>query len=345
MKKNKGIVLVVLLVILGFLGFMATNLVRNSGKSDTELLEFSIADTATVDRIIVTEPSGVSYEIVRKDGRWTDLQGSCLTQEPANTMLETFKNVEFKGYVPENARKNILKRMMALNTKVEIFQDGDWVKTWYVGSSTQDHYGTYMLLETPDEKSDLPVIMKVKGLNGIIEPRFFADPRRWKCTQIFQLEKEQIAEVDVRFPAEPARNFSVTRTGSSYGVKHMGQPLKFVDTNMIVRYLNNYKKIHYELANFELNNKQLDSLKKSKPFCVLALKETTGKKTLLKMHYLKGNGEKSLNDFGDSTQYDVNRFWCVLPTGEVVKCQFFVFNPLIMGNIYFATKPEDRMPR
>lgn len=342
MKKNKGIVLVVLLVILGFLGFMATNLVRNSGKSDTELLEFSIADTAKVDRIIVTEPNGMSYEIVRKEGRWTDTKGNCITQEPATTMLETFKNVEFKGYVPENARENIVKRMLALNTKVEIFQDGDWVKTWYVGSSTQDHYGTYMLLETPKEKSDLPVIMKVKGLNGIIEPRFFADQRRWKCTQIFQLEKEQIAEVDIRFTADPTRNFTVTRNGSSYGVKHMGKELKQVDTNMIVRYLNNYKKVHYELANFELNKKQLDSLKKSTPFCTLSLKETTGKKTFLKMFHLKGDGDETMNDFGETTEFDVNRFWCLLPSGEVVKCQYFVFNPLIMGNIYFAVNPEQQ---
>jgi hypothetical protein len=79
--------------------------------------------------------------------------------------------------------------------KVEIFQNGEWAKTWYVGFSTQDHYGTYMLLETPDEKSDLPVIMKVKGLAGIIDPRFFADKRKWVCTNIFNLSLDEISEL------------------------------------------------------------------------------------------------------------------------------------------------------
>ncbi len=339
--KKKSIILVVAIVILGALAFLATNLVRNSGKSDTELLEFSIADTATVDKIVITDAFQNKFEAVRKDGVWVDKDGNCIVQEPINTMLETFKNVEFKGYVPENSRKTITNRMASSHTKVEVFQNGEWTKTWFVGFSTQDHYGTYMLLETPDEKSDLPVIMKIKGFNGIIEPRFFADPRRWKCTQVFALERDQISSVDVKFYDNPQRSFSVSKDGSNYTVKQQGRPLAAVDTNMIIRYLNNYKKIHYEFVNYDLTDKQVDSLKRTKPFCVLTVKQVSGETDALKMYRLKGNGAKTMNDFGDSVSYDANRFWCVLPSGELVKCQYFVFNPLIMGHIYFAARPEE----
>lgn len=338
--KKKSIILVSLLVVLGFLGFMATNLVRNSGKSDTELLEFSLADTSAIDKIIITEPNGMKFELLRTANSWSDSEGNCVIHEPVISLLEAFKNVEFKGYVPENARKNILRRMMALNTKVEIFQNGSWKKTWYIGSSTRDHYGTYMLLETPDEKSDLPVIMQIKGLHGMIGPRFFADSRRWMCTGMFALEKEDIAEVDVNFVEDNSRSFNIKRKNGTYEVKHNGNPIAF-DTNMVVRYLNNYKKIHFELANFELNKKQIDSLKKVKPFCVLSLKQTSGQKDAYKMFRLRGNGDVDINDWGDTVSYDINRFWCLLPNGNFVKCQYFVFNPLIMGHIYFATKPEE----
>lgn len=340
MNKKKGIILVVALVVMGFLAFMATNLVRNSGKSDTELLEFSIADTASIDKIVITDAHSNKFQMVRGEAGWVDGAGDCMIQEPVHTILETIKNVEFKGYVPENARKTITNRMATMHTKVEIFQHGEWVKTWYVGFSTQDHYGTYMLLETPDEKSDLPVIMKIKGFNGIIEPRFFADPRRWKCTKIFALERDQIAEVDVKHLDVPERSFSVSHIGDKYAVKHMGHLLKSADTNMIIRYLNNYKKIHYEFVNYDLTPKQVDSLKRSKPFCILTVKETSGTQTKLKLHRLKGNGQATVDDFGDSVRFDPDRLWVVLPSGDVVKAQYFVFNPLIMGQIYFATKPE-----
>ena len=337
--KNKNIGLVIGLVIIGLLGFFATNLVRNRSKSDTELLEFAIKDTTSINKISITEPSGMKITLVRKGNIWEDENGDCVIQEPVHTMLETFKNIQYKGYVPEKSRNNIVKLMIASHTKVEIFQNAEWVKTWYVGFSTQDHYGTYMLLETPDEKSDLPVIMKVKGLAGIIEPRFFADKRKWKCTNIFNLSLDEIANVDVKFYDFPSRSFSVTKNKAHYVVKQNGKRLDKLDTSMAIQYLSNYRKVHFELANFELNKKQIDSLKHSKPFGKLSVKEVNGKTTSLKMYRMPATS-KSINDFGDSVSYNPNRFWCELPSGELVKCQYFVFNPLIMGHIYFATKPE-----
>ncbi len=337
--KNKNIGLVIGLVIIGVLGFFATNLVRNRGKSDTELLEFSIKDTTSINKIIVTEPNGMKIALVKNDGLWTNEEGACVIQEPIHIMMETFKNVQFKGYVPEKSRQNIVKLMTASHTKVEIFQNGEWAKTWYVGFSTQDHYGTYMLLETPDEKSDLPVIMKVKGLAGIIEPRFFADKRKWKCTNIFNLSLEEIAEVNVKFYDNPSRSFSVSKNKAHYTVKQNGKRLAKLDTSMAIQYLSTYRKVHFELANFELNAKQVDSLKRTKPFGKINVKEVTGKNTQIKMYRMPAT-EKSMNDFGDSVSYNPDRFWCELPSGDLVKCQYFVFNPLIMGHIYFATKPE-----
>jgi len=339
--KKKSIILASSIIILAILAFFATNFVRNRGKSDTELLEFSVSDTTTINKIIITDASSNRFTLVKEaDSPWTDEKGNCVTQAPIHTILETIKNIEFKGYVPENSRATITKRMAASNTKIEIFQNGEWVKTWYLGYSTQDHYGTYMLLETPDEKSDLPVIMKIKGFNGIIEPRFFADPRKWKCTEIFALERDQIASVDVKFFDNPERSFSVLKEGTNYTVKQQGRLLSSVDTNMVIRYLNNYKKIHFELVNYELSDKQVDSVKRTKPFCVLTLKEVEGKINKLKMYRIKGVGDFIVDDFGDTVYHEPNRFWCQLPSGELVKCQYFVFNPLIMGHIYFATKPE-----
>lgn len=336
--KKQSIILSILVVILGLLAMFAMNLVRNSGKSDTELLEFAIKDTASVDRVVIKDAYANVFELKRgADGqRWTDKDGGCIVQEPVQTILETIKNIEFKGYVPKNARENIKKHMAASSIKVDIYTKGKLAKTWYVGFSTQDHYGTYMLLETPTEKSDLPVIMKVKNLNGIIEPRFFADPRKWNCTEIFALQKDDIKEVEVKHLDVPERSFTVKNFGSMYEVTNQGKKLDKVDTAMIVRYLNNYRKIHYEFDNFDLSDKQVDSLKKSQPFCTLKLTQTNGKVSKLVMYHMKGTGTVKGNDFGDETEYDVNRFWCVLPSGKLVKCQYFVFNPLFNGRLYFG---------
>ncbi|MDD2983934.1 MAG: hypothetical protein PHQ74_11175 [Crocinitomicaceae bacterium] len=336
-KGKKSIILAIGIIVLGVLAFLATNLVRNSEKSDSELLEFSIADTSIVDQIQIKDAYNNEFQLVKgADGVWTDSDGNCVIQEPVNTMLETFKNIEFKGYVPENSKKNVTNRIAATNTEVKIFQNGKWVKTWYVGNATQDHYGTYMLLETNREKSDYPVIMKVRGLSGIIEPRFFADKRKWRCTEIFAVPREEIASVNVNYTKEKEKSFSVERKGYEYIVKHNGELLAGIDTSMAVRYLNAYKKVHFELVNYEYTDKQVDSVKRSKPFCELTLKKTNGQSEKLRMFRMAGQGEEIEDDYGNPVSYDINRFWCELPTGELVKAQYFVFNPLIMGHLYFG---------
>ena len=338
-NNKKTTSLVIIIVIVGLLGFFATNLVRVRGKSDTELLDFEVKDTSSVDKIIISDSYKNKIELVKNNDSWIKSNGECITQAPVHTILETFKNIQFKGYVPENARKNITGKLMSNHTKVEIYQNGKWFKTWYVGFSTQDHYGTYMQLETPNEKSDLPVIMKVKGLEGIIEPRFFADPRRWICTELFSLERNVIANVDVKLIENPKRSFSVKKNGSNYLVKVGGRILKKFDTTMAITYLNNFKKIHFESVNYTLKQKQVDSIKRSKPFCIFNLKQISGKSTMLKMYRIPF--EKKTEDiFGDTVSYNQDRFWCMIPSGQLVKCQYFVFNPLLMGHLYFGLNPE-----
>ena len=332
---KKLIILIIAIGILGFLGWYTMTLMENKGKSDTELIEFSIADTSTVDKIIVTDAFSNKIEIVREGNRWTDIGGACIMQENANFMLEAFKNIEFKGYLPDNAQKQFTKIMTTQHTKVEIFQNGDWIKTWYIGPPSADHYGQIMLLDSDASgKSDIPVMMKIKGTQGIIEPRFFADKRKWMCTNIFAVPLDRISRVEVKNYEAPKHSFTVTKKGSKLDVYQQGRKLQKVDTAMIFRYLHNYKKIHFDLANFELSNKQIDSMKRTKPFIVLTVTETDKKQTKLRMFRIKTD-DFQVNEFGDVVSVDMNKFWCELPNGEMVKCQYFVFNPIILGHIYF----------
>lgn len=336
----KRIIIIVLgLALLVGLGIFTSRLISKKGKSDEHLaaFNFEIKDTASVNKIIITEPNGVAMTLIRSGKEWTDANGQCVQPVQVFNILDALYNVRFKGYVPENAVRNVINRITTIGIKVEYFQDDEWTKTWYIGGSTSDHHGTYMLVESAEAgKSDLPVIAEIKGMKGIIEPRFFSDPRKWQCSGIFAYQMQEIAEVNVKFPERPDRSFEVRKIKKDYLVKFGGKYLTSLDTNMVYRYLLNYKRVNFENPNYDLNEKQLDSLKKSRPFCILKLRTTSGEKKQLRMFRIKSNGgEGDVDDFGDKSDYDINRFWCELPDGQVVKCQYFVFNPLIMGHIYF----------
>ena len=198
-----------------------------------------------------------------------------------------------------------------------------------------DHYGQIMLLDSKEYgKSDFPVLMHIKGQNGIIEPRFYADKRKWMCTNIFSIPIHKLSKVDVKFYDEPERSFTVSKTKHDMHVYQQGKLLENIDTAMVFRYLHNYKKIHFNLANFVLNEKQIDSLKATTPFSVLTVTQTDGKKMKLRCFRIK-NKETNPEGFVEYSDNNRDNFWCELPNGELVKCQYFVFNPLLLGHIYF----------
>jgi hypothetical protein len=225
--------------------------------------------------------------------------------------------------------------MAAQHIKVEIFQNGEWSKTWYIGPSTQDHYGQIMLLHSKEEgRSSVPVAMHLENMKGIIDPRFYADPLQWQCTHIFRLSTDEISGIDVKFNDEPQRSFRVEKSGQNISVYQKDEELTEFRPQDAYRYLNNFQKVHWDVANYVLNTAQVDSVKNTTPFCELTVQETNGKSTLLNLYRIVSKGGERAG-MGEVLDPDLNYLWCELPNGNLVKCQYFVFSPLIMGHIYF----------
>ncbi len=340
---KRKIILLVGLILLGFLGWYAYNLISKKGKSDTKIANFNfeIKDTTSITKIIITEPNGMVFELNRKGKNWVGKNDQCVQPVLVSNILEACYTIRFKGYIADNGLKLVKNQLATLSFKVEIHQNGEWSKTWYVGTATPDHLGTFMQVETASQgKSDLPVIMELHGMNGFITPRFFSDPRKWACTGIFSYEKEDISSVDVRFTNElKSQSFLLTKNDKNYKIVRNGQEMPNIPIQNVQRYLVGFRKINFTNPNYELTNRQLDSIKKATPFCSISIKNKKGETKKVRCFRRKSeSGEAEVDDFGMLSKYDINNFWCEMPNGEIVKAQYFVFNKIMMGNIYFGYK-------
>lgn len=333
--KKIIILLVGIAAIIG-LTVLAINVMGSKGSSvETELIDFGIKDIESVDKISLSDDYGQSFTLIKKDGQWTDVDGNCVVKESVEFLLDAFEKIEFKGYLMENSVQHYTDMMTAKHTKVEIFQNGEWTKTWFIGPPAPDHYGQIMLLNSAEYgQSDKPVIMKIKGVHGIIEPRFFADKRKWQCTNIFALSVDAIKSVDLKYNDEPSRSFTVKNDNNKFSVYQEGKLLPEANETMALRYLNNYKKINFDIPNYSFTKEQVDSLKQTVPFCVLTVTDKSNTKSRLRLFRIPSE-EGNTNEFGVVVNHDMNRFWCELPDGQLVKCQYFHFNPILLGHIYF----------
>lgn len=332
---KKILILVVALSALSGLAYYALTLSENKGKSDLELIDFAIKDIESVDKIVITDKLDREYTLTKKGKTWTGNRGACVTQEKVKWVLDAIKNVKFRGYLSDNSIEHFTKIMATQHIKVDIFQKGKWSKTWYIGPSTQDHLGQIMLLDdSKDGKSTVPVEVHLENMKGIIDPRFHADPFEWQCSDIFKLGLDDIRAVEVKFNDEPERSFKVAKNGQDIRVYQQDSLLPNVPAQAGYRYLNSFQKVHWEMANYVLDKKGVDSLKKTTPFCVLTVNETNGMSTKLNLYRIvsKGNERAAAGEIVDP---DLNHLWCELPNGKLVKCQYFVFSPLIMGHVFF----------
>lgn len=336
---KKIIVLVVVAIVVGILGYFSWKVVSGSGSTvESSLIEFAIEDVDKIDRIVIADQYGRVMDVRKEKGatEWTENGGKCINQEGVHFILDACKKIEFKGYLTDNAVETQKKMMITQHIKVDYYVDGKWSKTWYIGPPAKDHLGQVMLLETDKlGKSDKPVIMNIKGMHGIIEPRFYADPLKWQCTKIFGLQAKDIKRVEITYPLEAPRSFSVDHYGNGkVAVKQQNIPLPVVDTQNVMLYLNKFKNVHFDIPNYILTDKQIDSVKRSAPFCIMKLDLTNGKKEQVRMFRIEEGGSR-LNEFGKPVTYEVDRFWAELTDGKLVKCQYFVFDPLTLGHYYF----------
>ena len=125
---KKLIKLIFALVIILGLTYYVNILYKNKGKSDLELIEFAIKNTENIDKIIINDAFNRSFEIIRNEEYWTDKNGNCIQQTNVEFILETFRNIEFKGYLPESSHEKYKKLMSSQHSKVDIYENGEWIK-------------------------------------------------------------------------------------------------------------------------------------------------------------------------------------------------------------------------
>src|SRR5690554_912021 len=330
---KKLIVIIVGIGLIIGLSIFAMNLKTGAKATDTSLIAFAIEDTAAVDKIEIYDSyQDQLFTVTRnKDGVWEGPDGMCVQQEIVVMMLETMKKVTLKGYVPNSAMENMKKLLMAQHKRVKIYQNGKWSKTWFVGHSTQDHMGTHMLLETPELKSDNPVIVGMKGFYGILEPRFFADPRRFICTDLFSFPRTELKTVEVVNRVDPADSYKIEIIDSdTYKVSSQGVEVTNINKDNLVFYLNGFEKVHYNQPNYTLSLKEIDSIKNQLPDYELKI---TGKNNSYELDLYR----RLDPDYNpkDTLAYDLNYLWGVKEDGELVRFQYYTVGPLIQGKTVF----------
>jgi hypothetical protein len=185
----------------------------------------------------------------------------------------------------------MMKVLASSAKKVELYVNGENEpsKIYYIGPNTQDHTGTIMLLEIPEEgKSPEPYICHMEGFTGFLNPRFFAEEMEWRYTGIFDHPKLDIAKIEVQH-SMPDYSFDVTYNGGNQiALLHNQNSIEKFDSIKVKDFLLSFKKVHLESYRTFLKPSVEDSIRKMPPVVRINVYNTKGKKETVSLFLKRG---------------------------------------------------------
>ena len=285
---NRRILLLLAVIVLGALAWWLS---RNDAPTtlDRPLSDFAVPDTAGVTRIFIADTKGGgTVDLKRTANGWilNDLYEA--KQLEVTLLLRTLKRIEVKSPVPKSLQPKTLRVMAAVAKKVEIYEGGDKPsKIWIVGHGTQDHFGTFMLLEKPGVgRSNAPFIMGMGGFTGILSTRFHTKADHFRSARFFGLkDMRDLASVSVLNPSAPANGYTIEQSADGrYSLKdHRGAPAPF-DTILVSGAVLPLKETYFEAIE-RLPKASRDSLLNSTPNHLLTITQRNGEVTKAKFWY------------------------------------------------------------
>jgi len=334
MKNNKlALILLVILIAIATYFFISKSNSTISG----ELKDFAIEDTASIDKIFITDAKGDKVTLTRGEKFWIVDGDKKARPESIDLLMTTFYRIAVKFPVAKAAHNNVVRDMATNSTKVEIYQGKNKPsKVYYIGGATQDNLGTYMLLENDGVKSSIPFIMHMPGFSGYLTTRFYANPLQWRDAVVFKYQPEEIKSLEVTYFEKPEESFKIQNNMSQISFfDGNSSAIQNFDVSRIQQYLGLYDNVYYEMVVLdELKQEQKDSILALAPFFKIELKDVFGKTNKLVAYHMK-NYKEVLDDNEEPFPYDLDRMYGYLNDELLIYIQFHTFDNITLPKDVF----------
>lgn len=337
MNKNL-IYLLLFVVLLGIAGWLVSensggSTITNKGK---EAYAFTIADTASIDKIIIKDKTPREIILTRSKKGWLVNGDFRARKEATATLLETLARMEMRNFVQDKMQQTVIKRMAVYGKEVNIYKNGKLFKILYIGTETPDEMGTYMMLKG----SDQPFAVHIPGFNGYLSSRFFTQAHLWRSRDVITIEPNHVREIEMMYPDSVGASFKLHRfSGDSLYITTLsdGSVVKkrnVINTNLFLSAFRNLKYEGVIIPSDKIFSKQ-DSLLASIPVFKLKITDVQGDVTELSGYHIKAPLESYDPDVA-LKEFDPDRMYGFINNKQMVLIQYYGLRHVLKGVGYFS---------
>ncbi len=336
MKKKLIIFLVLLLVGIALYLWLQPD---DSVAFRQEMRDFAVENTDAIDKIFISDKNGETVTLSKEGAIWK-VDGKFNARPDAiETLLHTIKKVKVKNRIPKEGLSQIIKNIAVQNKKIEIFSNGELIKSYFIGGKTMDSQGTYMLMQDVASglNSTVPFVTHIEGFDGYLTERYIAKADLWRDARILYFPEMNIKSIELEYPGQKASSFKIGMEEGKISLFPLNSNAPVAsDPALLKTYLLNFKEIAAESFITQENKKKLDSLLQLQAVFILTVKDTEGNKTTIKGYPRKTQAGETDYE-GKAIEYDVDRFYGItMDDEELCILQFYVFDRLTkkISNFY-----------
>ncbi|MEM1219320.1 MAG: DUF4340 domain-containing protein [Bacteroidota bacterium] len=273
--KKSTIALVAIAAVLGsaVAYYLASGTSNSSIASDTAWeRDFSVKNTDDIYKIFLADRRGQTTTLTRKGDRWIYNDQFPANPNIVKNLLQVIRLVDIKYIPPRSAIQPMVENLSTQGIKVEIYDQGDrLMKSYYVGGTTPDELGTYMIMEN----SEMPYVTSIASMQGGVRVRYDIFGDKWRDKVLFDVNPEKVEAISIDFPKQRNKSFKLNIDGGKAAVVPYyeispslpGDPLD----GAVDRYLESYDRVSAEA--FENNNKEKERIITEPAFCHITVKE------------------------------------------------------------------------
>lgn len=362
MKKRNIISIIIVAILVIIAGILIANN-RYLSTLHGDAADFTVYDTASITRLFFADKSGNQTLLRRTDKCWTVNDEHRASQRVVNDILYTLNRMRIKMPVSIKKSDNIITRMSATNTKVEVYQMMPRInlfnkvklfyhekrsKVFYIGDVTQDNTGTYVLKEGGDKV----FVVFLHGFRGFISARFSANPMDWRDHIIFAEPMGNIASVKLEITDDPNNGFIINEKDRyQYTMTRLnGQSVDFSD-NKVLTLMSSFGDVRFEAFLNDVDPHRRDSIINSPFQQRLTLTTKDGRSRSVTTFRMRANAdlydysEEDLDDFHDMINDPDHKYALLSEGNEFVLIQDFVFGKLLKPADFYSKDYKDEIPQ
>ncbi len=294
--------------------------VRENKTSSFNSELFSVTDTLSIDKIIISDRYNNEIELRRNNNQWIVNDSYSVRNDAIKTLLSTLKNIRIKNLLSNEIEKNIEKQISTLGVGVIIYNNKKKINSFIVGPSTRDHLGTYIYhLKTKKTYST-----HIPGFNGFLSPRFGIQANRieinsWRNPTLIDYKPNFIDSIYSYNFSNSAKSFKLI-CGKEKNIKnYQNKAIKDINFGNLNLFLNSFNNLNVEkFLNDSLKNNLINPYKKIIIY---------SKNKIDSLEFYTLNSEQD----DDIKNYNIKRKIAIKNNEDVCLVQDYVFNKVLIN--------------